>query len=364
MCWRVWKSYRSPPWKSDGKPVLKLSEIRAEYDFIVVGAGSAGCATAAGLVEAEAGSVLLVEAGAADSGWLVRAPLGLVWLMGGRRDWNFRSTPQVHLHGRQIKIPRGRMLGGSSSINSMVWFRGRRDDFDNWDVDGWRWADVEPAFDAIEAKLNPARLLDPHPLSEGLHSLFHVNGIDPPTPEYDSAGVFHFNMRDGRRWSAADAFLRPAQQQGLHVLTKVQVDRIEFRQGRAMGVRMRDGSRLQARKGIVLSAGSIGSPEILMRSGVGPTADLETTGVKVVAASEEVGCNLQDHPTVGIHGTLGKGRDTVQHLPSYRSGPPPHSVFCFPGRGRSARLPSREGLSSTPRATGGRLMSRFTSFLS
>ena len=270
-------------------------------DFVVVGAGSAGCAVAAGLVAADIGSVLVLEAGPRDSGLLVKAPLGLVWLMGGRRDWRFRSAPQAALGGRRIAIPRGRMLGGSSSINSMVWFRGRRDDFDHWNVEGWRWADVEPAFVAIEALLTPARLADPHPLSEALQTLLGGNGIAPPTPEYESAGVFHFNMRRGRRWSAADALLRPAQARGLAVLTGRQVDRLEFRGGRAHAVVFADGSRIVARKGIVLSAGSIGSPHILLRSGVGPAADLAAAGIALVARSEEVGRNLHDHPTAGIH---------------------------------------------------------------
>ena len=271
------------------------------FDFVVVGAGSAGCAVADGLVAADVGSVLALEAGPRDSGPLVKAPLGLVWLMGGRRDWRFRSTPQAALGGRRIAIPRGRMLGGSSSINSMVWFRGRRDDFDNWNVDGWRWTDVEPAFKAVEAHLTPVRLADPHPLSETLQRLLGGNSTAPPTPEYESAGVFHFNMRHGRRWSAADAFLRPAQARGLTVLTGQQVDRLEFRGGRAHAVVFADGSKVVAHRGIVLSAGSIGSPEILLRSGVGPTGDLAAVGIKQVARSEEVGRNLHDHPTAGIH---------------------------------------------------------------
>jgi len=273
----------------------------ASHDFIVIGAGSAGCAVAAGLVEAEAGSVLVVEAGPRDSGFLVKAPMGLIWLMGSRRDWRFQSTPQSALGGRRIRIPRGRMLGGSSSINSMVWFRGRRDDFDSWGVDGWRWADVSPAFDAVEARLTPQRLAAPHPLTEALEHLFGGNGDTPPTPEYDSGGVFHFNLRRGRRWSAADAFLRPALARGLSVMTGRQVERLGILQGRMRKVVFADGSALIANKGIILSAGAIGSPEILLRSGIGPAADLAALGIEIKVRSEEVGHNLHDHPAVGIH---------------------------------------------------------------
>lgn len=148
---------------------------------------------------AEAGSVQVVEAGPRDAGLLVRMPLGLMWLMGGTRDWNLTSAPQGALGGRRIWIPRGRMLGGSSSINSMVWFRGRRDDFDGWGVEGRAWRDVEPAFEAVEALLAPARLADPHPLAEALQGLFGGNGDAPPTPEFERRGAFRFNLRHGGR---------------------------------------------------------------------------------------------------------------------------------------------------------------------
>ncbi|MBL8580909.1 MAG: GMC family oxidoreductase [Rhizobiaceae bacterium] len=308
-------------------------DIAPTYDFIVVGAGSAGCAVAAGLIEAQSGSVLVVEAGPPDSGPLVKPPLGLVWLMGSKRDWRFRSSPQKALGGRRIRIPRGRMLGGSSSINSMVWFRGRRDDFDNWNVDGWRWVDVEPAFEALERAFRPARLADPHPLSEAVHAVLGNNGMGPPTPEYESSGVFHYNMHNGRRWSAADAFLRPAQRKGgLTVLTSRQVDRIAFSKGRASEIVFTDGSTLGARKGIVLSAGSIGSPEILLRSGVGPAADLAAAGIALTARSEQVGLNLHDHPTAGIHyvgDDAGYGA-TLRQIPLWAKAP---FRYLFSGQG-------------------------------
>ena len=271
----------------------------AEYDFIVIGAGSAGCAVAHGL--AGAGRVAVVEAGKSDRHPLVKMPFGLIWIIGSKRDWRLKSAPMPGVNGRSIKIPRGKMLGGSSSINSMVWFRGRADDFDGWSVPGWGWAEVEPAFEEVEALLTPSQLETPHPLVSALTHLFGANTPAAPTPERESAGVFRFNMRDGRRWSAADAFLRPAERQGVDVLTGRHVSNIGFDGRVASCINFKDGTKLFAKKGIILSAGAIGSPEILLKSGIGPQADLETCGIDCVMDVPEVGANLHDHPGVGLH---------------------------------------------------------------
>jgi choline dehydrogenase len=288
-------------------------------DFIVVGAGTAGCAVAAGLIAGQAGSVTVIEAGLSDQSLLVKMPLGLAWMIGNpKRDWCYKSAPQPGLGGRQLNIPRGRMVGGSGSINSMVWFRGRRDDFDNWDVPGWAWSDVEPAFEAVEAKLQPARMRGAHPLTKGLNALFPANGSAAPTPEFESGGVFRFNMDNGMRRSAADAFLRPTPER-LELNTGREVDRIGFDDRVARVVHFTDGTSLRATKGVVLSAGSIGSPSILMRSGVGPRDHLTELGIDVVHASEEVGQNLQDHPAVGIH-YVGAGSGyglTLSQMPAW-----------------------------------------------
>ena len=275
----------------------------ASFDFVVIGAGSAGCAVAAGLAAREAGSVLVVEAGPSDRWPLVRMPFGLVWIMGSkRRDWRYRSAPQAALGGRQIAIPRGRMLGGSGSINSMVWFRGRADDFDNWQVPGWSWADVAPAFDAVEARLCPARLATPHALTEALSGV--LGGNDPqaaPTPERESAGVCRFNLQNGRRRSAADAFLRPAMAGGVQVLQNHEVAKLHMTGDRISRVSFVGGAEVRARKGVILSAGAIGSPEILLSSGLGPGDDLRAAGRDVIADLPEVGANLHDHPGCGLH---------------------------------------------------------------
>ena len=265
-------------------------------DFLVIGAGSAGCVLAAELVRRQVGSVHVLEAGPSERHPLVSMPFGLVWLMKSRRDWSFMSAPMAGAGGRSIAIPRGRMVGGSGSINSMVWFRGRTADFDGWQVPGWSFADVEPAFEAVEAKLKPARLTGAHPLTEALASMLPSNS-DIPTPDHESAGVFAYNRVDGRRNSAATAFLRPA---GVQVTSGVEVDRLIWSGNRASGVVLVDGTELQAAKGVILSAGAIGSPAILLRSGVGPVDDLRKLDIdtRVDAA---VGVNLQDHPGIGLH---------------------------------------------------------------
>lgn len=272
-------------------------------DYIVVGAGSAGCVVAGELVRRGMGQVLVLEAGPSDRHPLVKMPFGLVWLMGSKkRDWKFHSTPQKGLGGRVIKIPRGRMLGGSGSINSMVWFRGCASDFEAWQQKGWSWPEVETAFEAVEAELAPSQLQGAHPLTQRLSGLFGNNSNNAPTPEYQSAGVFRYNMRHGRRWSAMDAYLRPAIASGkVDVLTGSNVDKLGFENGKATTVHLVDGRRLTARKGIILSAGAIGSPSILLRSGVGPAADLKALGIALELDAPEVGKNLHDHPSVGVH---------------------------------------------------------------
>ncbi len=276
--------------------------VTESFDFIVIGAGSAGCAVAYQLSKAEAGTVAVLEAGPSNAHPLIRVPFGLSFIRGTKRDWGFTTSPQSALKGREVHVTRGRTLGGSSSVNSMVWFRGRRNDFDNWNMPGWSWTDVEPAFEAVEALLTPERFPEPHPLSEAYGRALGDNGMAPPNPERESAGVFHVNMRNGARWSAADAFLKPAIATGrVNVLTGANVDRIEFEDGIAKRVVLIDGRVLRARHGVILSAGSIGSPAILMRSGIGPSAHLADHGIATLQDVAGVGANLHDHPAVGLH---------------------------------------------------------------
>lgn len=272
------------------------------FDHIIVGAGSAGCALAASLAEQTQGTICVLEAGPSDDDFRVRMPFGLVNLLGGPRDWARRTVAQAALDGRQVSVPRGRMVGGSGSINSMVWFRGRADDFDGWKVPGWTWSDVAPAFDAVEARVQPRRLAHPHPLAEAFGMAFGGNPMDAPTPERESAGVVHLNLHDGRRRSAADAFLRPAMETGrVTLMTGAEVDHLTLNGLTATGVTLRDGRSLTARAGVILSAGSIETPMILMRSGLGPGRALQEHGIEVLRDMPAIGANLHDHPAIGLH---------------------------------------------------------------
>lgn len=269
-------------------------------DVIVVGAGSTGCAVAYRLALAGI-RVTVLEAGGGDAHPLVKVPFGLVWLMGSRRDWALKTTPQAALDGRRVSVPRGKLVGGSGSINSMVWFRGRRQDYDDWALPGWSSDEVWEEFDAVEAHVTPHRLPNPHPLSEALGEAFPKDA-ERPDPEQESGGVFHVNMRNGHRWSAADAFLRPAMATGRVELRKgAEVDRLILENGRATGVILTDGTSLHAAGGVVLSAGAIASPAILMRSGLGPGAHLQVLGIEVAQDMPGVGANLHDHPAVAVH---------------------------------------------------------------
>ena len=273
-----------------------------EYDVIVIGAGSAGCAAAAGLIEHEVGNVLVLEAGPSDNWPLVKMPFGLIWMMGSKnRDWRYKTVGMKGINGRSLAVPRGKMIGGSGSINSMVWYRGCRSDFDDWNVPGWSWNEVGPTFESVEDRIAPARMETPHPLTRSLGYLLDNDPDADVTPERESSGPCRFNMHRGRRWSAADAFLRPALSKGGEVSKKANVRRILFKGDRAYKVELMDGTLLTAHKGIVLSAGAIGSPEILLRSGVGPADDLSKAGYDIIHDVPCVGENLHDHPGCGIH---------------------------------------------------------------
>ena len=273
------------------------------FDHIVVGGGSAGCALAARLAEDTGDRICVLEAGPADADLRVKAPFGLVNLMGGPRDWARRTVPQTGATGRRIAVPRGRMLGGSGSINSMLWLRGRTADYDAWGVDGWRWPDIAADFDEVERRVQPRRLRDVHPLTESFgRSLGTDDPMQPATPERESAGVSHANLHDGRRRSAADAFLRPAMRTGrIEVVTGAEVDRVSLAGDRIAGVVLRDGRKLTARATVTLCAGSIETPMILMRSGLGPGAALQAHGIEVKRDIPAIGANLHDHPGTGLH---------------------------------------------------------------
>ncbi len=294
-------------------------------DHIVVGAGAAGCAVAAGLVEQHGATVLLLEAGPTGRDPRLSIPAAASDLWFGRYDWAYETEPQPGLGGRRDTWPRGRVLGGSTAINAMMYVRGMDTDFDEWEAcgaSGWGAAEMTAAFRRLEDDVRgpadhrgvggPVRIehqRDPSPLTTAFLDACEELGI-PRVDDYhadpDGCGLTMVTQRVGRRWSAADAFLRPllrARDPRLILRTDVEVDRIVVEGGRAVGVEaVVDGRRRVARAtaGVVLAAGTVESPHLLLRSGIGPAAHLRERGVEVVADLPGVGENLQDHVLSGV----------------------------------------------------------------
>jgi choline dehydrogenase len=281
------------------------------YDFIVIGAGAAGCVLASRLSENRDWNVLLIEAGPPDRKREIHVPAAFSTLFKTPVDWNYATDPQEALHGRRLYWPRGKMLGGSTSLNAMVYIRGRRADFDGWrDLgnDGWGFDDVLPFFKRAETQaLSITSLKSVNPLSQAFVDACQESGIglnpDFNGPTQQGAGFYRVMQKRGRRWSAADAYLRPALRRGnLTVWTGIQASRILIENGRAIGIEyIQKGSTQQVRanREVILAAGAIGSPQLLLLSGIGPSKQLETLGVAPSADLPGVGENLQDHLAVG-----------------------------------------------------------------
>ena len=291
-----------------------------EADFVIVGAGSAGCVLANRLSEDPGTKVVLIEAGGRDWNPWIHIPVGYFKTMNNPSvDWCYRTEPDPGLNGRSIKWPRGKVLGGSSSLNGLLYVRGQPEDYDRWRQMGnvgWGWDDVAPLFRRSEDRQGGA---DAHhgvggPLSVSDMRLKReicdawveaaVAAGYPLNPDYNGAtqegvGYFQFTCRKGRRCSTATAFLKPARQRpNLRVLTRAQVRRIVIEGGRARGVEIARGSGIEtvaAGREIVLSAGAIGSPQILMLSGIGGGEELQQLGLTVHCDRPAVGRNLQDH---------------------------------------------------------------------
>jgi choline dehydrogenase len=262
-----------------------------ECDYIVVGAGAAGCALAARLTEDPDLHVLLLEAGPPDRDLNVRIPAAFPKLLRSRLDWGYDTAPEDGLGGRTVAFPRGRTLGGSTSINAQVYTRGHDADFRAWaDEAGAAWARdaLEPLFQRVERTLAIEPLRDPNPLSRA----FVAAAARAGTP----AGLARATQRRGRRWSAADAYLRHAlRRPNLRVVTDAQVRELLWADpGRVSGVAYRDVTA-HARREVVLSAGAIGTPQLLMLSGIGPGAHLRAHGITVRHDVPGVGQGLRDH---------------------------------------------------------------------
>ena len=294
-----------------------------EFDFLIAGGGSAGCVLAARLSEDPGVSVCLVEAGGSADSVFIRAPLGFAATAPlGLHNWAYETVPQAGFNGRRGWQPRGKVLGGSSSINAMVYTRGNPRDYDQWAAlgnPGWGWADVLPYFRAAEhsecfgatelhgtgGPLNVTWLRSPSPLGEAFMQACAQRGL-PRIADYNGArqhGVApaQVTQKDGERCGAARAYLQPARQRpNLTVITGALTERVLFEGRRATGLQVlaRQGRQtLKARREVVLSAGAYGSPTILMRSGLGPAARLQQHGIAPLHDLPGVGANLQDHAT-------------------------------------------------------------------
>jgi choline dehydrogenase len=295
----------------------------AVYDYIIVGAGSAGCVLAHRLTEDARTRVLLLEAGGPDRALTLHMPAAFATFFKSRYDWAYETVPQPHLRQRRLYWPRGKVIGGSSAINAMIYTRGHPSDYDHWQAlgnPGWGFAEVLPyfkkgehheggasAYHGIGGPLNVADLRSRNPLSHafiaagvecGLRDNEDFNG-----PLQEGVGWFQVTQRGGQRHSAAAAYLRPARhRRNLSIRTHAHVGRVLIDRQRAVGVLLRERGRperVRASREVLLCAGSVNSPQLLMLSGIGPAEHLRKLGIAVVVDLPGVGENLQDHLSVG-----------------------------------------------------------------
>lgn len=314
-----------------------MSSVDSAYDYVIVGAGPAGCLLANRLSADPSCRVLLLEAGGRDNYPWIHVPVGYLYCIGNpRTDWCFKTEAQPGLQGRSLGYPRGKVLGGCSSINGMIYMRGQAADYDHWASlgnRGWAWKDVLPLFKQSESHHGGAsehhggngewrveRQRYSWPILDAFRDAAEQTGVtkvdDFNTGDNEGCGYFQVNQRSGVRWNASKAFLRPIKHRpNLSVLTDVQVDQVLLSNTRARAVKAYwQGSwhEFSARREIVLCAGAVGSPGILQRSGIGPQQLLEGLGIGVRHAMPGVGSNLQDHLQLRLIYQIGNARTLNQ----------------------------------------------------
>jgi len=289
----------------------------SSFDYIIVGAGSAGCVLADKLSRDSNNSVLLLEAGGSNKSPWVSLPLGYGKLFNDpKRNWRFSSAAQEALNNREDYWPRGKLVGGSGSINAMVYCRGLPTDFEDWHsagATGWDWGEVKRHYNAIETNVSadgakigggPIHLQDVskqvHPVNR--HYFDAIEELNLPVtdncngPDPEGATIYRINTKDGRRCSSADGFLKPAlQRKNLELRINTPVRRVVIKDGRAIGIETASGDIIHARAEVILAAGSVASPQLLQLSGVGPGEVLQRHGIQVLVDNPNVGGNLQDH---------------------------------------------------------------------
>lgn len=292
------------------------------FHYIIVGAGSAGCVLANRLSENRRHKVLLIEAGGSDARFWIKVPLGYAKTFADRAvNWSYMTQPDPGLNGRQAYWPRGRVIGGSSSINAMAYLRGLPHDFDDWEragATGWNWESVRKTYEAIECQVEGDIRTGSGPLvvsdvGDGMHPFARTFleaaremgwNVARNLNGEDAEGLMRMRstVRNGRRWSAADAFLRPAlKRPNLRVISRALVEKLIVHKERVVGVQLRSGgvkTIVRANKEVILSAGAINSPQILQLSGIGPAALLDAHRIPILHDLPEVGKGLQDHLAV------------------------------------------------------------------
>lgn len=297
------------------------ASVQQSFDYVIVGGGSAGCVLANRLSENPNNSVCLLEAGGSDNSLLVKVPLGVVATLRSKiKNWAFGTQPQTALNDRVCYQPRGKVLGGSSSINAMIYIRGVPEDYDRWaeqGCPGWAFADVLPFFKKAEHReagacelhaqggpLNVAPITDPNPINDvfleaALEQGYELND-DFNGAKQAGFGLYEVTQKNGERWAASRAYVEPARRRGnLTIFTGAHTEKILIEDKKAVGVQVNilgTSRKIVAHKEVLLSAGSFGSPQLLMLSGVGAKQKLEPFGIEPLHELPGVGENLQDHP--------------------------------------------------------------------